>query len=55
VSIDYLVKDEIEELDVIRKDVDPGVKRITLEEALHYVEGKFEASKLIAKGVLFCI
>ena len=55
VSTDYLVKDEIEEVDGIIEDVDPGVKKVTLEEALGYVQNKSEASKFVSKGVLLCI
>jgi transcriptional regulator with XRE-family HTH domain len=55
VSTDYLVKDDIEEDEEINEDLDIGVKRVTLEEALLYVQNKTEASKFISKGVLLCV
>ncbi len=55
VSTDYLVKDDIEEDEEINEDVDTDVKRVTLEEALLYVQSKTEASKFISKGVLVCV
>jgi transcriptional regulator with XRE-family HTH domain len=55
VSTDYLVKDDIEEDEEINEDVDTDVKRVTLEEALLYVQNKTEVSKFISKGVLVCV
>jgi len=55
VSTDYLIKDEIEETDVAIEDVDTSVNRVTLEQALFYVQNKSEASRLVARGVLLCI
>lgn len=55
VSTDYLVKDEIEEIETITEDREPNVVKITLEEANDYVTKKVEMSKLVAKGVLLAI
>ncbi len=55
VSTDYLMKDEIEDVEETTEDIDTFLKKVTLEEATHYVQNKSEASKLISKGVLLCI
>lgn len=55
VSTDYLVKDDIEEVEGVSEDTDPEIKKITLEEAREYLENKRAAAKLISRGVLLCI
>ncbi len=55
VSMDYLIKDEIEELEGAREDVEPGVTKISLEEAQSYVENKVFGANLISRGVLLCM
>ena len=55
VTIDYLVKDEIEEIDTIGEYKEPGIIQATLEDVTKYVETKIEMSKHTSKGVLLCI
>lgn len=52
VSTDYLIKDEIEDVESISEDSEPGVLKVTLEQATDYIQKKIEMSKLIARGVL---
>ena len=53
VSTDYLLKDEIEDADVIVSEENDSNRRVTLEEANHFIEVKIETSKMIANGVFF--
>jgi len=55
VSTDYLLKDDNEDEGDIVIDKNDLVKRVTLDDALAYIEGKKEASNQTAIGVLFCI
>lgn len=52
VSTDFLLKDDIEEdANSPKTDQEPGVLKVTLEEAIEYIEEKVAASKLTALGV----
>ncbi len=53
VSTDYLLKDEIEEIETISVDDDPGLVKVTLEEASTYVEKKVTAAKITSYGLFF--
>jgi transcriptional regulator with XRE-family HTH domain len=55
VSTDYLVKDEIESFESISEDVEPGVLKITLEEANNYIDAIIRKSRLISMGVLIVL
>lgn len=55
VTTDYLIKDEIEEIEASGNDVEPGVFQISLEEAGTYLENKIEMARLVSKGVLLCM
>lgn len=55
VSTDYLIKDEIEHIETTGVDIDENIVKASLEEATEYAESKIIVSKMIAKGVLFCI
>ncbi len=55
VSTDYLVKDEIESFESISEDVEPGVVKITLEEANNYIDAIIKKSRLISMGVLIVL
>ncbi len=55
VSTDYLVKDEIESFESISEDVEPGVVKITLEEANNYIDAIIKKSRLISRGVLIVL
>jgi transcriptional regulator with XRE-family HTH domain len=55
VSTDFLLKDDIEALDPLSENKEPGVNKISLEKALAYVEHKMDVSALVTKGVILCI
>lgn len=55
VSTDYLLKDEIEEFHSLGEDKEPGVMKVSLENATKYVEKKIEMSKDISIGTLLCM
>ncbi|MBN2657795.1 MAG: helix-turn-helix transcriptional regulator [Spirochaetales bacterium] len=55
VTTDFLVKDEVVEPDSIGEDKEPGVFKVTLEDAARYSETKVEKSRYIAIGVLISI
>jgi len=55
VTTDFLLKDEYETFDGITESKEPSVTKITLEQALKYVENKMEVSSLITKGVVLCL
>ena len=55
VSTDYLLKDEIEDADVIVSEENDSNRRVTLEEANRFIEVKIETSKMVASGVFLCI
>lgn len=55
VSIDSLLKDDVEALDPLSEVKEPGIIKINLEQALQYVNNKIEISGLVTKGVSLCI
>ncbi len=55
VTTDYLLKDEIENEEFTNDDSSSGIKRVTMSEALEYIEHRKKASLLIALGVFLCI
>ncbi|MBQ2974319.1 MAG: helix-turn-helix transcriptional regulator [Clostridia bacterium] len=55
VTTDYLLKDEIENEEFTNDDASSGIKRVTMSEALEYIEHRKKASLLIALGVFLCI
>lgn len=55
VSTDYLLKDEIEEVEHVQVDKEPGIVKVSLEEALNYVETKVKRAKTTALGVFITI
>lgn len=55
VSTDYLLKDEIEEVETINVDKEPGIIKLTLDEAMTYVEEKIKSARLTSIGVLLTI
>ncbi|MBQ2904728.1 MAG: helix-turn-helix transcriptional regulator [Clostridia bacterium] len=55
VTTDYLLKDEIENEEFTNDDASSGTKRVTMQEALDYIEHRKKASLLIALGVFLCI
>lgn len=55
VSTDYLVKDEIEDLDEAVEDAESTLQKISLEDANQYVKSKVETAKMTALGVIICV
>ncbi len=55
VTTDYLLKDEIENEEFTNDDTSSGIKRVTMSEALEYIEHRKKASLFIALGVFLCI
>lgn len=55
VTTDYLLKDEIESVEMNGTDHDNHTVKLTMEEVNQYVEDKVKAIKMISKGVLLCI
>lgn len=57
VSLDYLLKDELDELEGIsvKESDDKNVKRVSMEEASNFLKIKKSTSKPIAFGVFLCI
>lgn len=55
VSTDYLVKDEIEEIDSIGEDKEPGIMKVSLEDAAEFVKTQIKMSRDISVGVILCI
>lgn len=56
VTVDYLLKDEIDEPEYLTNDFDYGdVRQVSLEEANEYLKTTEEAAKGIALGVVLCI
>ena len=55
VTTDYLLKDEIEEEEFISDDVDPAVKKVSLEEANRFIAHRKWASFRIAIATFMCI
>ena len=52
VSTDYLLKDEIEESEAITEVNEPGIVKVTLEQANKYMEDKLKAAKITTFGVV---
>lgn len=52
VSTDYLLKDEIEEIESFAVENETGVIKITLEKANEYIENKVTASRITSYGVV---
>ncbi|MBL4909690.1 MAG: helix-turn-helix transcriptional regulator [Alteromonadaceae bacterium] len=55
VSTDFLLKDDIETIDVLNEDTEAGVNQINLEQALNYINNKAKVANLTTKGVIFCL
>ncbi|MBU2869125.1 helix-turn-helix transcriptional regulator [Colwellia sp. E2M01] len=55
VSTDFLLKDENEEFDSRDENKEPVTVKISLEQAVKYIENKMEVSALITKGVMLCV
>lgn len=55
VSLDYLVKDEIDQVDFTGADTDANLPMISLSEATEYVDLNIKATKIYARCVLICI
>lgn len=55
VTTDYLLKDEIEDEEFTKEASNPGVKRVSLEEANRYLEHRRWASRIIAIATFLCI
>jgi len=55
VSTDYLLKDEIEDVETISVDHEPEIIKITLAEANAYVEKKVATAKTKVIGILFVL
>lgn len=55
VSIDYLLKDDIELSNTVTQGVEVSTIQISQEQALEYVENKVNAALLIAKGVFLSV
>lgn len=53
VTSDYLLKDEIDEEEIIDDSCDPQVKRVSLEEANNYIEHRKKSSRKIAIANFF--
>ena len=55
VTTDYLLKDEVETIESIEGEVEPGINNVSLDQANKYVEYKDINSRIIVKGVLLCV
>lgn len=55
VSTDYLIRDEIEEATSISEDIESSVVKITLDQAMDYVDKKVETGKLQAIGTFLTL
>lgn len=55
VTTDYLLKDEIEDVEFTDENDNPSVKRITLSQANDFLEWRKSASIRIAVGTFLCI
>ncbi len=55
VTMDYLLKDEIENEEFTNDNAASGIKRVTMAEANEYIDHRKNASLLIALGVFLCI
>ena len=55
VSTDYLLKDDMEDVEFTREDDGDGTRRVSLEEANAFLRDKRVQAQQIARGVLLCI
>ena len=55
VSLDYLVKDEIDQVDFTGADTDDNPPMISLSEATEYFDLNIKATKIYSRCVLICI
>ena len=55
VSTDYLLKDDMEDVEFTREDDAPGERRVTLAEANDFLRDKRAQARQIARGVFLCI
>lgn len=55
VTIDYLLKDEMEDEEFIHDSVDSAVKKVSLEEANQYIKYRKKVSSWIAAATFMCI
>lgn len=51
VSTDYLLKDEIDEVESITEETEPGVVKVTLDRANQYIDDKLKSNRIASKGV----
>ncbi len=55
VSTDYLLKDDMEDVEFTREDDSHGVRRVSLAEANDFLRDKRAQARQIARGVFLCI
>lgn len=55
VTTDYLLKDELEDEEYTPGDDEPGVRRVSLEEAQQYIAWRIKAAKRIALATFLCV
>lgn len=55
VTTDYLLKDDIESVQMGMIDQDDHMVKFSLEDVNKYVDDKIKAAKLISKGVMLCV
>jgi transcriptional regulator with XRE-family HTH domain len=55
VSTDYLLKDEIEDVEETQEDYDLPFRRVSLEDANDYIQKKVKTSSIISRGVFIII
>ena len=55
VSTDYLLKDEMEDVEFTREDDSDGLRRVSLAEANDFLRDKRAQARQIARGVYLCI
>ena len=57
VTADYLLKDELEDVDYIQsmEDSDNNVRKVSMEEANHFLKVKKETAPKIALGTMLCM
>lgn len=55
VSTDFLLKDEIENVQVLGEDVEEGVLKVSLETVTEYLQSKKKVSKMVSNATLLFI
>ena len=55
VSTDYLLKDDMEDVEFTREDDSDGLRRVSLAEANDFLRDKRAQARQIARGVFLCI